>query len=104
MLTGSVLLVLWEMQGRTEQEKFYRTGVLDGKSHCTMPNHLFEEHEIMTLGMIAIPQEPDAADKIQPPESDIPPRHIDLKLDPVEIDRWIDQSLQRNPANPPAKT
>lgn len=100
-LTGSVLLVLWEIHGRAEQETFYRTAPLRGRFHCAMPNNLFEEHEIITLGMIAVPPETDAADKIDPPESNSPPSHIDLKLDPVEIDRLIDQSMQRTPNQSP---
>jgi len=100
-LTGSVLLVLWEMHGRAEQEKFYRTAPLGGRFHCAMPNDLFEEHEIITVGMIAVPPASEAADKINPLESESSPPHIDLKLDPVEINRLIDQSIQRAPIQSP---
>lgn len=102
-VAGAVLLVLWEMHSRTEQEKFYRTAPLRGKSHCPMPNDVFEQHEIFVMGLPAL-SEPEGADAIEPPESESPPQHIDLKVDPAEIDRLIEQSTKRISAQSPAKT
>jgi hypothetical protein len=90
-LTGSVLLVLWEMQGRTEREKFYRTAAYRGNVHAEMPNDLFHHHEAMVLGMPVLRDDLEAA-KTNDAESNAPAQHLDLKLDPAEIDRLIDHS------------
>lgn len=102
-LASSVLLVLWEMHGRAEQGKYYRTAAAEGKFHCTMPNDAFEEHEIIVMGLPVL-SDLDAAAESDPLESEAPPKHIDLKIDPMEIDRLIDQSIQRPPNRIPVKT
>jgi hypothetical protein len=93
-LTGSVLLVLWEMQGRTEQETFYRIATQRVKILGIMPapSDWFQEHEVVVMGMMAVPPRPMVAPKFDGQRSDASPPHVDLKLDPVEVDRLIDQS------------
>jgi len=91
-ITGSVLLVLWEMEERAEGQKFYRTAAaLPTPTHRAMPGDYYEEHRVYALGDVALPAKRPA--KIEPgtPESS-PSDHVDLKLDPAEIDRLIKEA------------
>lgn len=91
-LTGSVLLVLWEMHERAEKKSYYRAAGTGHPTHCIMPIDYYEEHEVFMLGaMIPIQSPPDITEITAPPP-DAPPQHIDLKLDPAEIDRLIKQT------------
>ena len=95
-VTGSVLLVLWEMEERAEGQKFYRTAASQAYLHGEMPRDYYEEHRVHALGDVALPAKPPA--KIEPgtPESS-PPDHVDLQLDPAEINRLIEEAKSGAP-------
>ncbi|MBI3885634.1 MAG: hypothetical protein HY302_07895 [Opitutae bacterium] len=88
-LVGTVLLVLWEMQEEGSPQRFYRVGGSNGVS-VDMPNDLFEECRTVVLGDIApaIEPVPTVSDSITKSH---PPSHIDLRLDPNEVDRLLGQ-------------
>jgi len=83
-VAGSVLLVLWEMHGRDEKERFYRA-VANG-TDCGMPSHLYREHRSVMMGDVALlMRQPDTKPPAEIFPGEIP--HVDLKIDPNEIDR-----------------
>jgi len=87
-LAGSVILVLWEMQGESAKERYYRaSGVTPGS--CDMPSQLYNEHRTFLLGDVALPRE--AAPAPAPGEESDPANepHADLTLDPREIDKLL---------------
>jgi hypothetical protein len=99
-LVGSVLLVLWEMHGQQAKEKFYRTvGPNHTPEECTMPNHFYCEHRVMIVGALEIPRCPPAP-ITNPVKPEPAPTHVDLKLDPLEIDKLIEQT-KASPPEPP---
>ena len=83
-ITGTALLVLWEMHGQDEKERYYRA-VANG-TDCGMPRNLYREHRAVVLGEMALPvKQPD---KRQSAETDpLLAPHLDLKIDPSEIAR-----------------
>ena len=91
-LTGSVLLVLWEMHNQAEKECYYRAAGMVHSTHCIMPGDYYEEHQVVLLGKIAMPETFPNGTEITAPPPDSPPEHIDLKLDLKEIDRLINQT------------
>jgi hypothetical protein len=96
-LTGSVLLVLWEMEEQAEKQKFYRTAT-DRRlqQHREMPAELYEEHRVYMLGAIALP--PQSPARIEPGKIESnPPDHVYLKLDPIEINRLIEATKPSAP-------
>jgi len=91
-ITGSVLLVLWEMEAQAEGRNFYRTAAASPDSlYRQMPPDYYAEHQVRTLGMIAMPPQPP--DKILPGKSASgPPDHVDLHLDPIEVERLLNEA------------
>jgi len=87
-VTGSVLLVLWEMQTQAEQKKYYR---LAGGIHSAMPGHLYTEHPVMLLGEMVLPTNRAPHPKSAPAKAPTPADQIDLDLDSAAIDQLIDQ-------------
>lgn len=94
-LAGSVLLVLWEMQSRAEKERFYRAAAPRVSSTGTivweMPKDNYCERHVYIVGDIALPPPgpPDAMTT-----SDLAgqfPAHVDLKLDPVAVDKLVER-------------
>jgi len=87
-VTGSVLLVLWEMHDEELQQRYYRAAAAQRKC-VPMPAHLYVEHQSHLLGDVAVAANhpanarPDPATPVPPPP--------DLKLDPVPIDRLLNQ-------------
>jgi hypothetical protein len=80
-LSGSVILVLWEMHGQTAKDRYYRaTGVTPGS--CAMPPDLFNEHQTFLLGMV-VPQ----AESINNGSEANGEKSDDLTIDPREIDK-----------------
>lgn len=104
-VTGSVLLVLWEMPGQTDksdQRRHYRAGAPVAGANCEMPDYLYEEHTSVTLGMIALPPQPPV--EIETETAEIRPvQQIDIKLDPVEIDKLLNQIKPPVPDQIPLK-
>ncbi len=88
-LTGSVLLVLWEMHGQTEQQKYYRTGT---GANCAMPKNLYTEHRSQLLGEMYVRPRPAPKSEPANPETVSTPTHLDLHLDSAVIDALIDNT------------
>ena len=101
-LAGSVLVVLWEMQAENEKRIFYRAALgRDGRG-CEMSSDYYREHLGVTLGMVVqVPEEDDEND-LHPVEPVEEPRHIDLNLDPAEMDKLLNQ-IRPPPPPPPVK-
>jgi hypothetical protein len=92
-IVGSALLVLWEMQGREDKERFNRAASPRLSTHGTvvweMPEDHYCEHPIYTVGLaIALPAPKEI---ISSDPAGAPPPHVDVHLDPVAIDKLIEQ-------------
>jgi hypothetical protein len=100
-LTGSVLLVLWEMQDEQAMRTFYRTAAgLPGMDRL-IPADLYEESHCLILGeMVVTPPPPPTLTK--PANDRSLPQHVDLDLDPIEINRLMEAAKSRRPELPPA--
>lgn len=93
-MAGSVLLVLWEMQGQTEKERYYRAiaprASSAGPIIREMPKNHFCERQVYIVGDVALPPTPPPTTCSIPPGE--PPPHVDLRLDPVAIDQLAEQA------------
>ena len=92
-LIGSTMLVLWEMQGEADKERFYRAASPRVSSHGTivweMPKEHFCEYPIYTVGLaVALPAPKEL---ISSNPADTLPSHVDVHLDPIAIDKLIEQ-------------
>lgn len=94
-LTGSVLLVLWEIDAQGDSNRIYRTVAATGHPAAgpDMPQELFEENQAQFVGMVAVPKPSEChlGSNQGNPVAPMDTRHIDLRLDPREIDRAIIQ-------------
>jgi hypothetical protein len=92
-LTGSVLIVLWEWHGRTEQEKYYvAAGISPAERH--MPRMFYREQQSIMVGMLGPCPEGEGG-PIAPVVdiSNIAP--AGLKLDAAEVDRMMRAALPK---------
>ena len=96
--TGSVLLVLWEMQTRDEQQKFYR---LAGGITKAMPGHLYTEHRVMLLGEVALPASRLPRPKSGRDKDSAASGQVDLDLDSNQIDQLLDPCAPQDDASKP---
>ncbi len=97
LVAGSVLMVLWEMQRPEEKGKVFRAvatsvATLSGMDadDLMLPEYYTERHAVfwgMSISMPTVPSPPGFA---TPNPS--PPDYVDVRLDPVEIGRLIEQS------------
>ena len=94
-LSGSVLLVLWEMHEQSSRCPYYRASSGPNgawTTGCAWPEELYEEREVVTLGIMEPLREPknpgSASDSDQV-------AHVDLKLDPVAVDRLFEEARLR---------
>lgn len=80
-LVGSVLMVLWEMHGQTEKEKYYR--VAGAQSGHPMPPSYYEELRGTLKGDVYI------APELSPPDRSV---HVvpELKIDPKILHKVIE--------------
>ncbi len=99
-LTGSVLLVFWEMHDERAKRTFYRAAAGLPGVGCLIPADLYEECQFMIMGELAIA--PHTLPKLPNPANDetLPP-HVDLNLDPVDINRLIEAAQTRRLPQPP---
>lgn len=94
-LSGSVLLVLWEMQAQGNRPAYYRaSGGADSSwtTVCGWPEELYEEREIVTLGImmpLAEPTKPNSTAE----SSQV--SHVDLQFDPVAINQLFEEARLR---------
>lgn len=83
-LAGSVLLVLWEMDGQIEKQRYYRAAT-NAAGNCAMPRDFYAEQQTFMLGKIYIPP--------RLPETENPgletPDEPELTFDPAVVDRLI---------------
>ena len=106
-LTSSVLVVLWEMYAENEKRIFYRA--VAGRPHEYAYSHtgcgwpiddppevFYEEYEVVTLGITIPFPDPAKAIRARPGGPTQASPHIDLDLDPVEINKLL------QPARPTA--
>ena len=109
-LTGSVLLVLWEMRSESgkalcasDLQTFYRVASGSGPIPLPMPRDLYREHPVRLMGEVYMPPKPPST--LTPPRPGASsPTHIDLQLDPVEIQRLIDVAAPKlTPPQPGAR-
>ena len=101
-LAGSVLVVLWEMYEESNKAAYYRAVANSKQTHCEftpiadndIPEDLYEETSLTTLGFVDFIPEPRTAtaDKI-----DGASPHVDIQLDPVDVDRLINQIESAGP-------
>lgn len=102
-LVGSVFLVLWEIQAQAEKERIYRAVPPHrpplSMTDRNMPEKLYSQHEIVTLGVIAVPEPPPKASDMCRPNDKIPP-YVDVHLDPVAIDKLIEEAEQSRSREP----
>lgn len=112
-LTGSGLVVLWEMQAENEKRAFYRAvagmpllprtgcgwGEAEERLGVESPDGFYVEQEATIMGRFSVPfpfPEPAKALQAHPGDPTIAPQHIDLDLDQSEINNLL------QPAKPPA--
>jgi hypothetical protein len=90
-LVGSVLLVLWEMHGQVERDRFYRAAapriICRDASICEMPKEHYCEHRFTTLGIMMPLPTPPAITGVSQPGDPLP--HVEVRLDPVVIDELL---------------
>ncbi len=102
-ITGGALLVLWEMSADDTQPRRYRlfTGSHENTSMGVLPADNYEEVRTHALGEIYIPTPRPALPPT--PASDAPaaPPHIDLSIDPVQIDQLFELPKPASPACQP---
>jgi hypothetical protein len=93
-LVGSAILVLWEMHGESEKERFYRAAapriICRDTSGCDMPKEHYCEHRLITLG-ISVPFPPPSA-MTSVSQAGEPVPHVDVRLDPIAIAELIEKS------------
>ena len=93
-VTSSVLLVLWEMRGEAEKDRFYRTVATTPSPHYApfseMPKQHYCETRMTTLG-IMMPMSPPRTPLISGNPSGTLAPHVDVHLDPVAIDQLIEE-------------
>lgn len=95
-LSGSVLLVLWEMYEQGNRPAYYRaSGGSNGSSTtiCEWPEELYKEREVVTLGIMTSLEEPmNPTSATEASQVD----RVDLKLDPVTIDQLFEEAKVRS--------
>lgn len=89
-LTGSVLVVLWEMHAQGEKQTYYRAAAGLNGTGCEMPSDYYKEHVSVTLGMVAPSPEYLIEDDLNPAEQ-VEAQSVDLILDPVEVEKLLPQ-------------
>lgn len=89
-LTGSVLLVLWEMHEAEKKRAYYRAVAGRHGTGCEMPSDYYEEHVGITLGMVVMSPE-DAVENEPSAQEPAEANPIDLKLDPTEVEKLLNQ-------------
>jgi hypothetical protein len=90
-LAGSVLAVLWEWQGNGEKQRYYKAAGIS-PAQQGMPRHYYDEHQVVAMGMAVCDFTPDP---LKPEDSlvdQMDPAPLELKLDPAEVDRLIEQA------------
>ena len=104
-LTGSVLLVLWEMraefvrdQWHAENRRFYRAAAADNRTHCGMPDDFYREDKVVLMGEITLLPKPITR---HDPAASTPFPHIDINLDPLQVDRLLEQTMPKFPVPQP---
>jgi hypothetical protein len=80
-VAGATLLVLWEMHGRNEKDRYYRSGDFTNRSR-QMSQYLFTERRGMILGEIG---------PVSAIETDGSTSEDIIDFDPQEIDRLLAQ-------------
>jgi hypothetical protein len=96
-VTGSVLLVLWEMHEPGEKKKYYRAVAATKQTQYAMRQELYEEQSTVLLGRVShVPfQDPRVED-----EKSIHnlPIHFDLDLDKSQVDQLLNGSKPLAPS------
>jgi hypothetical protein len=95
-LSGSVLLVLWEMHEQGNRPAYYRaSGGSDDSwtTLCEWPEELYEERELVTLGIMEPVKAPM---KPRPEIGSSQFDHVDLKLDPVAVNQLFEEAKLHN--------
>jgi hypothetical protein len=90
-LTGTIILVLWEMHERESNRSWYRAasgGPEYSATGCEWPTDLYEEHEVILLGEIALPDETKTELNIRVPDR-AKLEQVDLDLDPAVINQLL---------------
>lgn len=101
-VSGSVLLVLWQVRSECEQRTFYRAvaGMHRALTDPDWPEEFYDEHVSVTLGVM-LPSSPSSCElPASVGDPTVAPLHVDLDLDPVEIDKLL---LQIEPTAPRLK-
>jgi len=103
-LTGAVMLVLWEMYAEHEKRIFYRAvagktpvrtfthdgwGATEESLDSDSPGSFYVEQEVTALGMMIAVPKPTVELHAEPGSPAFVPSHIDLHLDPIEINRLL---------------
>jgi hypothetical protein len=95
-MTGSVLLVLWEMYECDHRPSHYRVGAVVSKNTIgdPVPAENYQECRALLLGDVVAPRSIAVG---TPGAGTEPIDHVDVKLDPVEIARLVELSKQYLP-------
>lgn len=95
-ITSGALLTIWEVSVEGDQQRRYRVFTGTSSSLYSVPADDYCETEVYILGMqIAVPSEAPPT-----PACGLPtvPAHIDVQIDPLQIDRLFDQAKPTPPA------
>lgn len=111
-VTGSVLLVLWEMELRRIRDaatplcyRTYPIPTLGCPGPEEMPDSWYQETEIPTVGMLMIMPATPPSVTACPPAREESPAYIDVKLDPIQMEGLLKAApIPASPSIPlPAK-
>jgi len=83
-LTGTVVLVFWEMHDEAEKQKYYRAAALHGRGRA-MPPGFYVEHQTHLLGEAVFVERPKDG-KPRGAMSPDPAPPLELTLAPAQID------------------
>lgn len=98
-VSGGALLTLWEINAEGNSSRRYRVFTEPFAGLYPVPLDDYEEAEVHLLGAIVLPP----CEIPQAPDCDLPsmPAHIDIQIDPLQIDQLFDHAKLAPPASEP---
>lgn len=94
-LTGSILIVLWEWQGREEKQKYYIAAGIPS-SERGMPRKFYREHSSIVVGMLTADRWLEGeGGPIFPDAESLEVAPAGPRLDSFEVDKMMRESLPK---------